>query len=70
MRQSICTTERECIVQHRHIGHIDIFDSLRSLLKRDIKGISDRKIVEMITCIYILALLGIYTEMTEGLYGY
>ena len=48
---------------------IDILgcDSLKSLLKEDMKGTSNRKIDEISTCIYNLALLGIYTEMSEGL---
>lgn len=42
-------------------------DSLKSLLKKDKKGIPNHKIDEMITCIYNLSCFEIYTEMIEGL---
>ena len=40
---------------------------MKSLLKKYIKGMSKHKTDEMITSIYNLAFLGIYTEMTKGL---
>ena len=47
-----------------------IVKSLICLLKSGIKGISNRKIRELITCVYSLSILGIHIEMTEDLSGY
>ena len=48
---------------------IEVFDcqSLKCLLKSGTKGISNRKIRELITYVYSLAILGICVEMTEDL---
>ena len=40
---------------------------MKSLLKKTYKRNVKHKIDEMITSIYNLSFLGIYTEMTEGL---
>ena len=41
--------------------------SLKYLIKEEKKGISNRKITELMNCMYNLAILGIYIEMTENL---
>ena len=48
-------------------GDILECDSLRTVLKKDKKGVSARHIQELTDAMYSMVLLGIYVKMTEGL---
>ena len=48
-------------------GDILECNSLRTVLKKDKKGVSARHIQELTDAMYSMVLLGIYVKMTEGL---